>query len=491
MNAGGRRALIIGAGLGGLSTALRLAHRGWRVTVCERAATIGGKMNRWSAAGAVFDTGPSLITMPWAFRALFESVGERLDDHLELMRVEPLARYWFPDGQMIDHTAALPEWLETVRRIEGGGAEGWLALMALGARLYAISRAAFFERAPGEPPEAAVLAAARAMPWRALAGTLDRLVRCHLRSRELRHLLWRYATYVGSSPVLTPAMMAVIPYLEVAYGVWHVRGGLYRLVETIAARAVERGAEIRTATPVARILHDGRRVRGVETSHGERINAEVVVMNGDASRTAPLLGVERRPIPEARRSTSGFILLLALRRRPADLPHHSVYFSSDYEREFADLWERRVFPEDPTVYVNAPGADDRDMARGGVEPVFVMANAPASDGAAWDEAMTADARRRLLARLAAAGVRIEESDVAAWDVWTPRRLAETYDMPGGSIYGEAAHGWRGAFLRPPNRVRSVRGLYQVGGSTHPGGGTPMVVLSSGIVSRFIHEDTGV
>ncbi len=491
MNPASRRAIVIGAGLGGLATAVRLAHRGWRVTVCERSATIGGKMNCWNPGGVRADTGPSLITMPWAFQALFESVGERLEDHLELMRVEPMASYHFADGRRIVHSCALVEWLETVRRLEGGSAEGWLALMALAARLYTVSRAAFFERAPGERPDAAVLAAARALPWRALTGTLDDVVRRHVRSSELRHLLWRYATYVGSSPFRTPAMMAVIPYLEAAYGVWHVRGGLYRMVETIARLAAARGAEILTRTPVVRILHENNRVRGVETADGTRFEAEVVVMNGDASCTARLLGARHAPPPEARRSTSGFILLLALRSRPAALPHHSVYFSADYECEFADLWERRVFPEDPTVYVNAPGADDRTVTANGIEPLFVMANAPASDSAPWDDAMIREARQRVMARLAAGGVRIADDDIVASDVWTPRRLAGTYDMPGGAIYGEAAHGRRGAFLRPPNRVRAVRGLYQVGGSAHPGGGTPMVVLSSGIVSRFIREDTGM
>lgn len=485
-----RHAVVIGAGLGGLATALRLSHRGWRVTVCERAGTIGGKMNRWNAAGAVVDTGPSLITMPWAFRALFESVGERLDDHLELMRVEPMARYTFPDGRYLEHSSVLPKWIPVVRDLEGGSAEGWLKFMAFGARLYAVSRAAFFERAPGELPDRSILNAARAMPWRAFVDTMDVVIRRSVRSRELRSLLWRYATYVGSSPFLTPAMMAVIPYLETSYGVWHVRGGLYRVIEVIASLAMNRGTEIRLRTPVVRILHEHGRVQGVETAQGERLAADVVVMNGDASRTAGLLHHVSKPVPLSALSTSGFILLLLVRRRPERLPHHSVYFSADYEREFGDLWERRVFPEDPTVYVNAPSVHDHSMAGDGAEPLFVMANAPAEDAVVWDERMIADARRRVLRRLATGGVRIEEENIAAWEVWTPRRFAETYDMPGGAIYGLAAHGWRQAFLRPPNRVREVRGLYQVGGSTHPGGGTPMVVLSSGIVSRFIGEDMG-
>lgn len=477
---------MIGAGLGGLATAARLAARGWGVTVCEQTASPGGKMNRWETRGFRFDTGPSLITMPWVFEELFADLGERLPEHVELIRVHPLAEYRFADGTRFTHSADLPDWLATVRRLDGGDAAGYLGFIALGARLFELSRATFFQHSPFEwrrPPPASTL---RHLPLRYGWGNYDRTVRHFVRSPHLRQMLNRYITYVGSSPYLAPATLAVIPYVEYAFGGFHVRGGLYRLVEAIVELGRQRGVELRTGARVSRIERRGGRVAGVELDTGERLAADVVVMNGDASRTPALLGEPAvDALPERRRSMSGFVLLFALRTALPDRPHHSVYFSADYREEFRQLFEERRFPDDPTVYVNLPSRTDRSMTPGEGEVMFVMANAPANDGDAWDAPMIADARARVRSRLRASGFPEFEASVVASEVWTPRRMAERYDMPGGAIYGQTSHGWRGAFLRPPNRVRRVPGLYHVGGSTHPGGGTPTVLMSAAMVSEWI------
>ena len=487
-----KRAVVIGAGLGGLATALRLAVRGWAVTVCEQADAPGGKMNRWQTNGFRFDTGPSLITMPWVFEELFAAAGTRLRDHVEPVAVHPLAEYRFADGTRFTHTADLPAWLETVRRLEGGDAAGFLGFMALGARLFEVSKATFFRRSPFDRPDPAAAGALRHLPLRRGWGNYDRTV-CHfLRSPHLRQMFNRYITYVGSSPYQSPATLAVIPFLEYAYGGWHVTGGLYRIVEAIAALAARAGAEIRTGCRVTAILQRAGRAAGVELERGAPLDADIVIMNGDASCTPALLGTPgARPLPEDRRSLSGLVFLFALRTTRPGHPHHSVFFSADYAEEFRQLFAERRFPDDPTVYVNMPSRTDRTMTPGEGETMFVMANAPANDGDAWDEAMVAAARERVLGRLRKSGYPEFAADVLASAAWTPRQMAERYGMPGGAIYGQASHGWRGAFLRPPNRDRRVRGLYYAGGSTHPGGGTPTVLMSAAITSELIQRHEGL
>jgi phytoene dehydrogenase-like protein len=188
---------------------------------------------------------------------------------------------------------------------------------------------------------------------------------------------------------------------------------------------------------------------------------------------------------------SGLMFLFALRRTMPGRPHHSVFFSADYAAEFRQLFDERRFPDDPTVYVNMPSRTDRTMTPGEGEVMFVMANAPANDADAWDDAMVDAARRRVLARLRKAGYPEFEPDIVDSAVWTPRRMAERYGMPGGAIYGRVSHGWRGAFLRPPNKDRRVPGLYYVGGSTHPGGGTPTVLMSAAITSDLIRRHEGL
>lgn len=478
-------AVIIGGGLGGLATALRLAANGWRVTVCEQGLTFGGKMNRWEQDGYSFDTGPSLITMPWVFEDLFKAAGSLLEDHLELTKMHPLADYVYTDGTRFTYTASLPEWLETVRQLDPRDVDGFLRFMKLGARLFEISKETFLRRRPQDAPDARALKALRHMPLRYGWGNYHRTVEAHFHSPHLRQLFDRYPTYVGSSPYSAPATLSVIPYIEYAFGGWHIKGGLYRLVESLIALAHKLNVTLLTNARVERIEHDERKVQSVVLTNGERLTADVLVMNGDASTIAPMLGLKRKPQAVTKRSLSGLVFLYGIKRALPELAHHTVYFSQDYEGEFGQLFDERRFPADPTVYVSAPSRTDRSVLRGKGETLFIMANAPANDDDAWSEDDIKVARTLVFERLQKSGFPEIESDVAVSDVWTPRKIGEKFLMPGGAIYGTHSHGWRNAFLRPPNKDARLKGLYYVGGSTHPGGGTPTVLLSAQIVADLI------
>jgi phytoene desaturase len=307
----------------------------------------------------------------------------------------------------------------------------------------------------------------------------------------LRQLYERYPTYVGSSPYRCPATLFVIPYIEHVFGAWHVRGGLYSIVETVADLARRNGAVLETGRRVARILTTERRVRAVELEDGETVECDAAVLNGDASTAGALLGEPGAgELPEDERSLSGFVMLVGLRRRLPDQAHHTVYFSEDYPREFRQLFDEMRFPDDPTVYVCIPGRTDASVAPPGGEALFIMANAPASGAPEWDGETTRRARSRVLERLRRSGFPGIETDVVVESIWTPARMAQTYSMPGGAIYGKHSHGWANAFLRPPNRDRRYRGMYYVGGSTHPGGGTPTVLMSARITKELMERYEG-
>ncbi|HLM58330.1 MAG TPA: phytoene desaturase family protein [Pyrinomonadaceae bacterium] len=481
-----KRAVVIGGGLGGLATAVRLAADGWGVTVCEQGPRLGGKMNTFERDGFRFDTGPSLITMPWVFEELFAAAGSSLSRHAALTPVRPLADYVYADGTRFTYTTSLPEWLSVVRRLEGRDCEGFMRFMRLGARLFELSRETFLRRAPLAPPDLRSLKSLRRLPLKGAWGNYHSTVAAHFRSPHLRQLYGRYPTYVGSSPFHSPATLAVIPYVEFRYGGWHVAGGLYRIVESLAGLLRGLGVSLHTNARVRSISHDNARARGVWLADGTLLEADAVVMNGDASTTAALLGAEPPAQAIKERSLSGFVMLVGLRRRLEGLKHHTVYFSNDYRAEFSQLFGERRFPEDPTVYVCAPSRTDPALAPEGGETLFIMANAPAGEKP-WDERQTEEARGRVFERLSKGGFPDVSREAAVSEVWTPDRFAREYLCPGGAIYGTHSHGWRRAFLRPPNRHPRVAGLYQVGGSSHPGGGTPTVLLSAQITAELIRR----
>ena len=490
------RVVVVGGGLGGLAAAARLAAGGHAVTVCEQAPWIGGKLGWYGRDGHGFDTGPSLVTLPQVLRDLFAATGAPLDDVLDLVRLDPATRYRFPDGTWLDLPGRREEIPAALDAALGSGDE-WERFLARAERMWAVTEQPFLRSPLDGAATLARLArsasdVATVAPWSSLRGLGSR----YLQDPRLRMLLERYATYSGSDPRRAPAALATVPYVEQAFGSWYVRGGLRRLAEAVAERAAELGAELRTSSPVGRVLVEGGRAVGVELAGGERIAADVVVSNADAAALYGDLLPTGAPVRRARAalrrttpSSSGFVLLLALRGRTPGLAHHTVLFPADYDAEFDALFAPVGPPrpvEDPTVYVSAPD-DPATRPDDASESWFVLVNAPRHEpgqGVDWDTPGLADGYAdRVLAVLAERGLDVR--DRVRWRVVrTPADLERDTRSVGGSIYGTSSNGARAAFLRPAN-ASPLPGLYLVGGSAHPGGGLPLVLLSAEIVAGLV------
>ena len=470
------RIAVAGAGVGGLAAAVRLAHAGHAVTVFEQSAMPGGKAGRVERDGFVFDSGPSLLTMPWVLRDLFAETGAPLETEIELLPVEPVTRYAFADGSGFDMSADLPRAVEALEAWSPGAGADWRRFMAVCESMWLASQP-FLTGPPPWPPRRPVAGAAppdprdflRVRPWQTLAG-LARSVTSDLR---LRMVIERFATYAGADPRRAPAALAVAGYVEHAWGAWHVHGGIYAIVEALVRRLEALGGELRCGAAVRRpVVRDGR-VAGVETDTGF-FAADRVLWNGDASRG-------RRA---GNRSLSGFALMLGLRGAERELPHHTILFPGDYAAEFDDVFTRRVPVREPTLYLSAASASDPSAAPEGGENVFVLVNAPTHEhGVDWDS-LAAAYEEHVLDRLAAQGYDFRERIVVRVRR-TPADLERETGAVGGAIYGAAPHGRFGTLKRPPNEVRGIRGLYRVGGTTHPGGGLPLVMLSGKIVADAI------
>ncbi len=480
--------VVVGAGIGGLAVAARLAARRHRVTVLEQAPVVGGKAGTYTRDAFTFDTGPSLLTLPAVYRDLFIKTGAPLETAVQLVPVDPALRYRFNDGTSLDVPNRSPGLLR--RRLNWalgpGAGDDWLALLERAGLMWQVTRRPFLE----SPLDRRALLRGALRPRHVAAiapfDTLRGFGRRHLRDPRLRLLLDRYATYTGSDPRRAPAALAVIPYVEHTFGAWHVEGGVRRLVDAVAERARGAGAEIRTGADVTEIVTDRRGVTGVRLADGERIAADVVVANADAAHVyGDLVHAPRelRRVSRAAPSLSGFVLLLALRGRTPELAHHTVLFPDDYDAEFDSVFGPEPCPvDDPVIYVNAP--DDPALRPDGCEALFVLVNAPRQGPVDWTASGLAEKYAdHVLAVLARRGVDVR--DRVLWrEIRTPADLERDTRSPGGSIYGTSSNGRRAAFLRPPNRS-SIEGLFLVGGSTHPGGGLPLVGLGAASVASLV------
>jgi len=489
------RVVVIGAGLGGLAVAARLGTMGHRVTVCEQAPDIGGKLATYSRGGFTFDTGPSLLTLPAVYRDLFIKTGAPIEKHLEIVPVDPTCRYRFADGTWLDlpnanRTKIAQAFDDT---LGNGTGRDWNRFMDRAGRIWQATRGPFLESPlDGLCQLARQSTSVRDLttiaPWQTLRG----LGRHYLTDPRQRVFLDRYATYTGSDPRRTPAALAVVPYVEQTFGSWYVPGGLRRLAEAVRDRALERRVEIRTSSDVTAIRTDAGRASGVELASGEHLPADLVVANADAHHLYTDLVSAPTALARLRRATpslAGFVLLLALHGRTPRLAHHTVLFPEHYDDEFDAIFDRPARPvADPTVYISAP--DDPALCPDNAsEAWFVLVNAPRHDpagrqGVDWDAPGLAQAYAdRVLAIMARRGLDVR--DRVRWrEIRTPADLERATRAPGGSIYGTSSNGARAAFLRPANRS-PVPGLFLVGGSAHPGGGLPLVGLSAAIVADLI------
>lgn len=472
------RVAVVGAGVGGLACAIRLAHAGHSVTVFEQGPAAGGKCGRVEAGGFTWDSGPSLLTMPWVLRALFADTGPLLTDEIELLRVEPVTRYTFADGSTLDLSADLPRALEALEAWSPGSGADWVRFLGTCAGMWRASEPFLTgpppwpprRPQPGEPrPDPRDLL--RVRPW----STLRQLARSHARDPRLRMVIERFATYAGADPRRAPAALAVAGYVEHAFGAWHPRGGLYGLVQAMVRRLESLGGELRLESPVQRIVRSNGAVNGVETPAGH-FAADAVVANADAwTVTSELLDGNRPAREQPERSLSGLALMLGLRGRSPDLVHHAIAFPADYDAEFDDVFVHRRPVRDPTIYMSASCATDPSEAPPDSENWFVLVNAPAigadADWAAEEE--------RLIDSL---GIR---SRLQVQVRRSPGDLETETGAVGGAIYGNAPHGRLGTMRRPGNAVRGTRGLWLVGGTTHPGGGLPLVMLSGAVVARAV------
>ena len=494
------RVIVIGSGMGGLAAAIDLARTGCEVTVLERAAGPGGKLREVTVQGTGIDAGPTVFTLRAVFESLFSDAGARLDEHLELVPADLIARHAWSTGGTLDLHADLERSVEAIGGFAGAAeARGYRDFVARGSGLLQALRGSFMET---ERPSAIRLSARlgaaglaamwRTPPW----SSLWRELGDHFRDPRLRQLFGRYATYVGSSPFAAPATLMLIAHVE-QQGVWLVKGGMRRIALALEDLGLRQGARYRYHTHVAQILTQRGRVTGVQLASGEVLEADAVVFNGDANALASgALGIGARSsvaaIPSSQRALSAVTWCLRAPVRGFDLAHHTVFFGDDYADEFRAIFARCEIARSPTVYVCAQDrgeAADSPVTPGSPERLLLLINAPADgDRGGVSEAALMQAGKDAFASLRRCGLELGTAHDSPEAVITrPQDFEALFPCTGGSLYGRANHGMLASFQRSGSRSK-VPGLYLAGGSVHPGPGIPMATLSGRLAAAAVLQD---
>ena len=471
---------MVGAGLGGLAAAIRLARSGHAVEVWEKNGEPGGKLKEFRQEGFSWGTGPSLLTMPDVLRELFAMAGERMEDHLELVRLDSACRYFWTDGTVIDENEVFWKQPEVLRFLDY--AKG----------IYELSGEAYLNRPPQDFWRAFTLRnlgklrhLGKVATFRTLADEVQR----RFSDPHLRQIFLRFATYNGSSPYLTPATFNIIPYVEARFGAWYVRGGMPKISESLEALAKRHGVVIHYHT-----VATGWNGNEATAQDGRRNQADILVCNGDtlSARTGFLAGLftqkDREKALRPPLSTSGFILFLGVRGTEPRLGHHNIFFSDDYPVEFAEIHARKQNPSEPTIYIAVSSRTDPVHAPEGHDNYFVLINAPARDPRQpWTFAETRAYRDLVLQRLERFGFKDLNERIVTESIFTSTDFAARDLAHHGALYGWASHSIGASLFRPPLRAPGVRNVYFAGGTTHPGGGIPLVLLSGKMVADLIQQ----
>jgi 1-hydroxycarotenoid 3,4-desaturase len=486
----------VGAGVAGLVSALELARAGYDVQVFERQQTPGGKVRQIFAGGQPVDSGPTVFTMRWVFERIFGDAGKVFADEVRLKPLSILARHAWSERDRLDLFASVEESAEAIGAFAGPGeADGFRAFCARARDVYQTLEEPFIRSPQPTPISLAFSAGLRGLGdmWRISPfSTLWSALGDHFQDPRLRQLFGRYATYCGSSPFEAPATLMLVAHVE-QDGVWIIEDGMHALAKSLEAIARENGARFVYGAEVEEVLTIAGRTSGVRLRSGDVVEAQNVIVNADSAAVAaglfgPSVSSTVAQLRRDQRSLSAMTWSMNAQTSGFPLVRHNVFFSSNYQAEFDDIFRRSRLPREPTVYVCAQDrSDDPSEFHEGRERLLVLVNAPATgDTDRFTGVEVAECEERTFALLTRLGLDVDRSN-AETVLTTPADFNALFPATGGALYGAASHGWMASFSRPGGKTR-IPGLYLAGGSVHPGPGVPMAALSGWLAAAQLAVD---
>ena len=484
------KAIVIGAGFGGIAAALRLRAKGYAVTLVDRCAALGGRAQVYERAGFRHDAGPTVITAPFLFEELFALFGERFADHVKLVPLTPWYRFQFADGDTFDYGGTLEATLAEIERIEPRDRAGYLALLEHSRRIYDIG----FTQLSAQPFHR-LGTMLRQVPH--LLGlrnyeTVWQMVSRHLVSDKLRRAFSIQPLLVGGNPFDTTSIYGLIHFLERAHGVHFAMGGTGAVTQALGGLMQRQGVEVRLGATVERIRIVQGVARGVELADGTVLEADVVVSDADAAHLyrdlvprAEQALATRAKLAQAHYSMGLFVMYFGTTRTYPDVAHHTIWMGERYRELLEDIFHRQKLAEDFSLYVHRPTATDPSFAPAGQDSFYVLCPVPnlqagidwATEGPRLRDRIVDALERTMLPGL--------KASITADFYKTPEDFRDEYRSVHGAGFSVAPIFRQSAWFRFHNKSESVRNLFLVGAGTHPGAGVPGVLCSAKVIDALI------
>ena len=484
-----KKAIIIGSGIGGIATALRLRSMNYNVTVFENNNYPGGKLASFDLGPYRFDAGPSLLTMPHFIDELFILFNENPRDYFNYKKKDISCKYFWDDGTKLNAYSEKSKFINEINKVLGVKESTVSTYLLKAKKKYDLTKRMFLEQSLHKLKtylsKDLLIGLCNVFSFQ-INKTLNQVNELELKEPHLVQLFNRFATYNGSSPYKTPGMMTLVQHLEQEYGTYVSDKGMNNITKSLYDLALRQGIDFKFNSFVSQILVSGKRAIGVSVGE-ESYSSDIVVSNMDIVPTYRNL-LKNHYQPEKtlsqERSSSALIFYWGINKEFKNLDLHNIFFSNDYKKEFQSIFEKKSIFSDPTVYINITSKDVKGDAPDNCENWFVMINSPNDSGQDWDN-MIEEVKSNILKKINRL-LNIELEDYIEYEkVYTPKTIESNTQSYMGSLYGSSSNNLMSAFLRHPNFSNKILNLYFCGGSVHPGGGIPLCLLSAKIVSQII------
>ncbi|MDR6563294.1 MULTISPECIES: 1-hydroxycarotenoid 3,4-desaturase CrtD [unclassified Arcicella] len=489
-----KKVAIIGAGIAGISTAIRLAHKGFEVAVFEANTYAGGKLSSFEREGYRFDAGPSLFTLPHLVDELFELTGKNPNQYFDYVKLPDICHYFWEDDTKLTAWAETERFAKEVEQITGESAQKILDFLKDSAFKYEVLDGLFLQDSLHKLSTWTSLKALKGylnLPKLGIFGTMNEANEKLFKNPKIVQLFNRYATYNGSDPYQTPATLNIIPHLEYNIGAFFPKKGMVSITDSLVKLAEDLGVTFNYESKVEEILVTNKKASGIRFSNSLQQHIEkdvdIVVSNMDVTHTyRKLMPTQQHPerLLNQPKSSSGVIFYWGIKQQFAELGLHNIFFSDDYRKEFQTMFNDKTITSDPTVYINITSKLKKDDAPAGCENWFVLINAPANEGQDWDK-IIADTRQNVIKKVSRI-LKVDISDlIVCEEILDPRTIESKTSSAQGALYGNSSNNRYAAFLRHANFSSKIQNLYFVGGSVHPGGGIPLAISSAKIACKYI------